>query len=77
MGTPVKALAEKFIDYYIRPEAQLGWARDYNVSVFNRKANVPVDVKARIANKVSFFHAGEVAKRRGGWVDRWTREIRG
>jgi putative spermidine/putrescine transport system substrate-binding protein len=76
-GTRVKALAEKFIDYYLRPEAQLGWARDYNVSVFNSKANVPDDVKARIAGKIAFFDAAEVARRRGGWVDRWTREIRG
>lgn len=76
-ATRVKELAEKFIDYYLSPDAQLGWARDYNVSVFNSKANVPNEVKARIADKVVFFDAGEVAKRRAGWVDRWTREIRG
>ena len=76
-GTRVKALAEQFIDYYLHPDAQLGWARDYNVSVFNTKANVPGDIKARIADKVAFFDAGEVARRRAGWVDRWTREIRG
>ncbi len=76
-GTKVKALAETFIDYYLRPDAQLGWASDYNVSVFNTKANVPDDVKARIADKVVFFDANEVARRRGGWVERWTREIRG
>lgn len=76
-GTRHKALAERFIDCYLRPDAQLGWARDYNVSVFNTKANVPADVKARIADKTVFFDAAEVAKRRGGWVDRWMREIRG
>ena len=42
-GTRVKALAERFIDHYLRPAAQLGWARDYNVSVFNTKAAVPAD----------------------------------
>ena len=76
-GTKAKKLAETFIDYYLRPDAQLGWARDYNVSVFNTKANVPGDVMARIAGKVVFFDGSEVAKRRGGWVDRWMREIRG
>jgi putative spermidine/putrescine transport system substrate-binding protein len=76
-GTPSKTLAEKFIDYYLKPEAQLGWARDYNVSVFNSKAAVPDEIKARIAGKIVFFDAGEVARRRGGWVDRWMREIRG
>ena len=73
-GTRHKALAETFIDYYLRPDAQLGWARDYNVSVFNTKANVPDDIKARIADKTVFFDQAEVAKRRGGWVERWRRE---
>ena len=47
------------------------------MSVFNTKAAVPDDVQARIADKVVFFDANEVARRRGGWVDRWMREIRG
>jgi putative spermidine/putrescine transport system substrate-binding protein len=76
-GTKAKRLAETFIDYYLRPDAQLGWARDYNVSVFNRKAQVPDEVKARIADKTIFFDRAEVAKRRAGWVDRWMSEIRG
>jgi hypothetical protein len=45
--------------------------------VFNRKATVPDDVLARIANKVVFFDANEVSRRREAWVDRWMREIRG
>lgn len=76
-GTRVKALAERFIDYYLRPGAQLGWARDYNVSVFNTKAAVPDAIRARIADRVVFFDAAEVARRRGAWVDRWMRDIRG
>ena len=76
-GSKQKKLAETFIDFYLRPDAQLGWARDYNVSVFNTQANVPAEVKARIADKTVFFDGNEVAKRRGGWVDRWMREIRG
>jgi len=76
-GTRAKALAERFIDYYLRPEAQLGWARDYNVSVFNTKAGVPDEIRKRIADKVVFFNAAEVARRRGAWVDRWMREVRG
>jgi hypothetical protein len=47
------------------------------VSVFNAKAAVPDEVKARIADRVVFFDAREVARRRGDWVDRWMREIRG
>ena len=59
------------------PQVQLAWAREYNVSVFNSKAAVPHDVLARIANKVVFFDANEVSRRREAWVDRWMREVRG
>jgi len=76
-GTRAKELAERFIDRYLDPEVQLAWARQYNVSVFNTKAAVPEDVLARIANKVVFFDANEVSRRREAWVDRWMREVRG
>jgi len=76
-GTKVRDLAERFIDHYLRPEAQLGWARDYHVSVFNTKAGVPAEIEARIADKVIFFDAAEVSRGRDAWVDRWMREIRG
>lgn len=76
-GTKVKDLAEQFIDRYLRPDAQLGWARDYNVSVFNTKAAVSDTLKARIADKIVFFDADQVSRRREAWVDRWMREIRG
>jgi putative spermidine/putrescine transport system substrate-binding protein len=76
-GTRVKELAERFIEHYLRPDAQLGWARDYNVSVFNTKASVPESVEARIASTVVFFDAGEVSRGREAWADRWLREIRG
>jgi putative spermidine/putrescine transport system substrate-binding protein len=76
-GTRVKALAEQFIDYYLRPEAQLGWARDYFVSVPNTRVEIPPDLAARIADKVVFFDAAEVSRGREAWVDRWMREIRG
>jgi putative spermidine/putrescine transport system substrate-binding protein len=76
-GTRAKELAERFIDRYLDPQVQLAWAREYNVSVFNRKAAVPDDVLARIANKVVFFDASEVSRRREAWVDRWMREVRG
>jgi putative spermidine/putrescine transport system substrate-binding protein len=76
-GTRDKALAERFIDFYLRPEAQLGWARDYNVSVFNTKANVPPDITARIADKTVYFDPVAVSRHRAAWVDRWMREIRG
>ncbi len=76
-GTRVKDLAERFINRYLDPEVQLGWAREYNVSVFNTKAGVTDDLRARIADKVVFFDAGEVSRRREEWVDRWMREIRG
>ena len=76
-GTKVKDLAEQFINFYLKPEAQLGWARDYNVSVFNTKAGVTDALKARIANKTVFFDADAVSRGREAWVERWTREIRG
>lgn len=76
-GTRVKDLAERFIDIYLRPETQLAWARDYNVSVFNTRANVPAEVRARVADKTVFFDAAAVSRGRAAWVDRWMREIRG
>jgi putative spermidine/putrescine transport system substrate-binding protein len=76
-GTAAKDLAERFIDFYLRPEAQLGWARDYNVSVFNARAAVPAEVMSRIADRTVFFDAAAVSRGRAAWVDRWMREIRG
>jgi ABC-type Fe3+ transport system substrate-binding protein len=76
-GTRAKELAERFINRYLDPPVQLAWAREYNVSVFNGKAAVPDEVRARIANKVVFFDANEVSRRREAWVDRWMREVRG
>ena len=76
-GTRNKDLAERFIDGYLRPEAQLGWARDYNVSVFNTRAAVTPETKARIADRTVFFDAVAVGRARSAWVDRWMREIRG
>jgi putative spermidine/putrescine transport system substrate-binding protein len=76
-GTKVKDLGEQFIDHYLKPEAQLGWARDYNVSVFNTKARVTADLQFRIANRTVFFDANAVSRGRESWVERWTREIKG
>ena len=76
-GTRVKALAEQFIDYYLRPEAQSGWAREYFVSVFNHKADVPSALRARVGEKIVFFDADRVRRGREAWIDRWTREVRG
>jgi putative spermidine/putrescine transport system substrate-binding protein len=76
-GTAAKDLAERFIDFYLRPDAQLGWARDYNVSVFNVRANVPAEVTARVADRTVFFDPVAVSRGRAAWVDRWMREIRG
>ena len=57
--------------------ALCGWAREYFVSVFNTKADVPQELKARIGEKVVFFDADRVSRGREAWIDRWTREIRG
>lgn len=76
-GTRVKDLACRFIDRYLDPEVQLEWARQFYVTVFNRKARIPDDLQARIARKLVFFDAVEVVKRREAWVDRWIREVRG
>lgn len=75
-GSHDKALAERFIDYYLRPDAQLGWARDYHVSVFNTKARVPEALKAEIADRTVYFDAVAVSRHRADWVDRWMREVR-
>ena len=76
-GTRVKALAERFIDTYLAPDAQTGWATKYFVTVFNRRAVVPAAVKARIGERIVFFDADKVSKGRQTWIDRWIREVRG
>jgi putative spermidine/putrescine transport system substrate-binding protein len=76
-GTTVKATAERFIDYYLRPDVQSGWAREYFVSVFNQKADVPANLRARIGERIVFFDDDQVSKGRDAWIERWTREVRG
>ena len=76
-GSRAKAIAERFIDYYLRPDAQSGWAREYFVSVFNQKADVPASLKSRIGERIVFFDADKVSRGREAWIDRWTREVRG
>jgi len=76
-GTRVKELAERFIDRYLDPDVQLEWARQFYLSVFNRKTRIPDDLRARIARKLVFLDAREVVKHREAWVDRWVREVRG
>ena len=52
-------------------------AREYFVSVFNRKADVPAELRARIGEKIVFFDADRVSRGREAWIERWTREVRG
>lgn len=76
-GTRVKDLAERFVDRYLDPGVQLEWARQFYLTVFNRKTRIPEDLQRRIARKLVFFDALEVVRRREEWVDRWVREVRG
>ena len=75
-GTQVKELAERFIDAYLRPEVQFQWAKNFYLTVFNKRVEIPEDLRSRIANKIVFFDAAEIAQRREAWVERWVREIR-
>jgi Spermidine/putrescine-binding periplasmic protein len=75
-GTPVKELAERFIDVYLRPEVQLEWAKNFYLMVFNKRVEIPEDLRSRIAEKLIFFDAAETARHREAWVERWVREIR-
>jgi putative spermidine/putrescine transport system substrate-binding protein len=75
-GTEVKELAERFIDQYLRPEVQLQWVENFYLTVFNKRVEIPEQLRARVADKVVFFDSREIAQRREAWVDRWVREIR-
>jgi putative spermidine/putrescine transport system substrate-binding protein len=75
-GTQRKELAERFIDRYLQPEVQLQWAKNFYLTVFNERVEIPEELRSRIASKIVFFDAAEIARRRGAWVDRWIREIR-
>lgn len=76
-GTKAKDLGEKFLNDYLSPENQAGFAKEYALSVFNKKAVVPDDVKAKTAQKLIVFDAIKIAERQGAWVERWMRDIRG
>ena len=75
-GTQVKELAERFVDAYLAPEAQFQWAKNFYLTVFNQRVEIPEGLRSRIADKVIFFDAAEIAQRREAWVERWVREIR-
>jgi putative spermidine/putrescine transport system substrate-binding protein len=75
-GTRVKDLAERFIDRYLEPDVQLQWAKNFYLTVFNERVEIPEELRSRIASKIVFFDAAEIARRREAWVDRWVREIR-
>ncbi len=75
-GTQVKELAERFIDAYLRPEVQFQWAKNFYLTVFNNRVEIPGELRSRIASKIVFFDAVEIAQRREAWVERWVREIR-
>ncbi|MCL5959254.1 MAG: ABC transporter substrate-binding protein [Chloroflexi bacterium] len=76
-GTKARDLAEKFINEYLSPEAQAGWSREYVISVFNKKAVIPEEVKAKLAQKLLVYDSNKIAERQGAWVERWMREIQG
>ncbi len=74
-GTKKRELAEKLINEWLNPEAQLGWAVEYNVNVFNKKVKLPADARKRLPSKTVLYDFVKISKNLEKWMEKFTREI--
>ena len=79
-GRPNRELALKFIDFSLRAEASLGWAKALRYSPTNKTVELPDDVAADVvygeqAAKLVSFDAAKIGANRAAWNEAWTRLI--
>ena len=75
-GTKKKDLVEKFINEYLSPESQLGWAVEYHVAVFNKKVKLPPETAGTLPSKNVFYDFAKISANLEKWIDKFTREIK-
>ena len=77
-GTKKRELVEKFINEWLSPEAQLGWADEYNVLVFNKKVKFPANIRERLPSpgQTVLYDFAKISKNLEKWVEKFTREIK-
>ncbi|NWG75521.1 MAG: extracellular solute-binding protein [Rubrivivax sp.] len=75
-GTKKKELAEKFINEYLSPESQMGWAVEYNIAEFNKKVKLPKEVAQRLPSNNILYDFDKISKNLEKWIEKFSREIK-
>lgn len=80
VGAKNKALAERYIDVMLSPEAQECFAQKQYAGPVNRKVKLDAELAKHLpygesVEKMIFPDPELTAKLRPGWVERWQREI--
>ncbi|MEW6673533.1 MAG: ABC transporter substrate-binding protein [Thermodesulfobacteriota bacterium] len=75
-GSKKKDLAEKFINEYLSPESQLGWAVEYNIASFNKKVQFPAEVKERLPTKNILYDFEKISVNLEKWIEKFTKEVK-
>lgn len=75
-GTKKKSLSEKFINEYLSPESQLGWSVEYNIATFNKKVQLPAEVKKRLPSKNILYDYEKISKNLEKWIEKFTKEVK-
>jgi len=80
IGAKNKALAERYIDVMLSPEALLCFAQKQFAGPVNRKVQLDAELARHLpygdsVEKMYFPDPDVTAKLRPGWVERWQREI--
>lgn len=75
-GTKKKEWVEKFINEFLSPESQLGFATEYTVVIFNKKVKLPPELSQRMPSKNIFYDYEKISKNLEKWIEKFTREIK-
>lgn len=80
VGAKNKALAERYIDVMLSPEAQVCFAQRQYAGPVNKKVELDAELAKHLPyrdaiDKMIFPDPIETAKLRPAWVERWQREI--
>jgi putative spermidine/putrescine transport system substrate-binding protein len=75
-GTKKKELAEKFVNEYLSPESQLGWAVEYDIAEFHKKVKLPPDVAQRLPSNNILYDFDKISKNLEKWIEKFSREVK-
>jgi putative spermidine/putrescine transport system substrate-binding protein len=82
-GTKHQALAEKYLNFALGPEAQAHNAQTIFIGPTNKKTQVPEQLAKDLGmnpgpevKRIAYPDWEKVAAYRAGWIDRWNREIK-